>query len=86
MPDSILEFIYGIDFALFNFEFINLDSSAGYKEIDSILHYDQEDETLLAIGIESTSSLINNLKVVILLGLIGLFNLALLPCYLAVIK
>jgi hypothetical protein len=82
MPDSILEYIYGMDFSLFSFDFIPIKSAVVIEQIDKILHYDQEDEKFNSMGLESTSSLINNLQIMLMFTLIGLFNLCLLPFYL----
>jgi hypothetical protein len=82
LPDSILEFIYGIEFATFSFDFVPINTSPVYKQIDEWLHFDQEEDVISSMGIESTSSIVNNFQIITTFLLIGLVNLCVLPFYL----
>jgi hypothetical protein len=62
MPISIIEFITGMDFALFSFSFISLNQLLGISSINTS-RFPQTDTYLSTIGLESSSCILNNLSI-----------------------
>ena len=65
LTNDIVKFITGMDFTLMSFQFLNAKEISILKPIIDYLHYKQKDESLNEIGIESSSTLINDLSLIL---------------------
>ena len=65
LTNDIVKFITGMDFTLMSFQFLNSKEISILKPIIDYLHYKQKDESLNEIGIESSSTLINDLSLIL---------------------
>ena len=55
MPIKLKHFILGLDFALFSFDFVSIDSIPKIKELDSWISFPQKDTYINEIGINFQS-------------------------------
>ena len=76
-PDKILQFIKGMDFALMNFQFLSPNSITQQDSWTSGISKKQEHEYLFSLGLESTSTLINQSGTIVLIVLVALAHVAL---------
>ena len=65
LPPKIINFILGMNFSLFSFDFMSLKDIPYYLDIEKFSDFPQEDEYLSEIGLISGSSFINNLRLLI---------------------
>jgi hypothetical protein len=76
IPDKIIDFLEGLGFWLFNFNFVKVDNFIVYREVEEFFACeDEDDEYLSSIGIESTWSLLNNLQMVFVMFIVIIFHL-----------
>ena len=76
-PDKILQFIKRMDFALMNFQFLSPNSITQQDSWTSGISKKQEHEDLFSLGLESTSTLINQSGTIVLIVLVALAHVAL---------
>jgi hypothetical protein len=81
MPFEVINFITGMGFTLFSFDFIPYKEIPGIKHTIQFLDYDQTDEYLDEVGIESGSSLINHISLILIFGLIGIAHVIIIPIH-----
>ncbi|CAI2379955.1 unnamed protein product [Moneuplotes crassus] len=73
-PAKVGDFILGMDFAFVSLDFIPTDDIPLVKEIKKLVSYPQSDEYLSQIGMNSSSSIINYLPMMVVTILISIFH------------
>jgi hypothetical protein len=81
IPLEIIHFIVGMDFALFSFDFIPFTEAPGISHLASFLNVGQRNEYLETIGLESESSLMNNMSILLTIILTILLHGVIYLCY-----
>lgn len=74
LPENIVRIISGMSFTLLSFDFIPLDKLPIYNDLKRIFGYSQHDEYMSDLGMKSGSAFINQLKLLILTGVIALLH------------
>jgi hypothetical protein len=82
LPAKIKDFLKGLSFCLFNFDFISTENLFGVKEIHNYFDCNETDDYLSSIGIESTCTLINNIQIVLFILIVLFIHLIVLILYL----
>jgi len=77
-----MNFIKGMEFTSFSFSFIPTMNVLGMSFIDGIFDLEQNNDYLSEIGFEYESSLVNHIRIILIVSLIVLIHLLYLPLYL----
>jgi hypothetical protein len=75
IPKDIIDFFVGMSFSNFNFDFIPVDKIPIFSHIFEKLGYDHDSEYLKDIGVESGSTLVNNLSLIFIYILLAFCHL-----------
>lgn len=75
IPYQLLEFLEGLDFTLFNFDFIPVSNKGTFGGFLEYFECDEEDDYLVSIGIESACALVNNVKIILMIALFILIHI-----------
>ena len=78
---NVMQFIVGMDFAMFSFSFLSMDSLLPVKSTKTYLQIEQDEDYLSMIGIESKSALVNNMQLFVMLSILAVIHLLYLPIY-----
>ena len=62
VPDNIVNFLQGVDFCLFNFNFIPIPKSGAYDSFISFFDWEQTNSYMSTIGLESVWMIVNQIK------------------------
>jgi cysteine-rich repeat protein len=81
IPRNIIDFIRGMNFSLFDFDFLSLEGNPETKEEVSNLSFEQDNPYLYLIGLESGSWMVNLLAITGLFSVIPLVHLIIIPLY-----
>ena len=79
--DNVVQFIVGMDFAMFSFNFLPTYKLFGFKHANSYLSIAQDQEYLESIGLESKSAIVNNLQMALVVCLLIILHLLYLPIH-----
>jgi hypothetical protein len=75
IPKDIIDFLVGMSFSNFNFDFISVDKIPIFSHISEKLGHDHDNEYLKDIGVESGSTLVNNLSLIFIYILLAFCHL-----------
>ena len=75
VPDNIIDFLQGVNFCLFNFNFIPIPKSGPYKSFLNFFDWDQTSSYMSTIGLESVWMIVNQVKFVLVLIFVMILHL-----------
>lgn len=64
LPESVLTYITGVKLFSFNISFLPFEKLPGIKQTVGVLDSDQVDSYLEKLGLESNSSIVNNISLI----------------------
>jgi hypothetical protein len=79
IPPRVVDFITGMSFTMFSFSFIPFEKVPLITTIFNFIDYDQSDDYFDNIGLTSGSAFLNHIALLIIIGVMILYHLALLP-------
>ena len=74
LPYDVVYFIVGLNFALFPFDSLSFKSSSASTSINDLFDFEQEDDILSKMGLESGSSFVNNYSLFLMIWIYALFH------------
>jgi hypothetical protein len=81
IADDVLEFLEGMEFALFSFSFIPFEKILFLEAPIENFEFPQDNNYLDSIGLESVSTIANQFQLFVMLGLLVIFHLVFLPIF-----
>jgi hypothetical protein len=75
LPDKILDFVFGLEMSMFSFDFLPSQDIFGVKNLIDYLDFEQSNDMLPELGIESGSTLVNQFSLIIVFVGVALVNL-----------
>lgn len=72
LPQKVIEFIVGGKIFSFNFSFLSIEKLSEIKDKVQSMDFSQNDDRLKTMGLESGSTIVNNLNLLLVISLIAM--------------